>query len=105
VLSDSALEAVADRVGGLTRLQMLDVTDNRLAALPDAVAALRGLHVLYLGDNRLTELPPAVHPVPALAPVAAQLERRGCLVLWWPVSPRRRGRARRARPPAAARAA
>jgi len=43
---------------------------SRLAALPDAVAAL--LEKLDLRWN----------PLPALPAVAAQLERRGCFVLW-----------------------
>jgi Leucine-rich repeat (LRR) protein len=58
VLAGNGLTDLSGRIGGLTKLRMLDLGHNKLARLPEALGDLGGLTgFLYLHDNELTTLP------------------------------------------------
>ena len=48
------------RLGELSRLRVLELSDNSIDAVPPGVADLRHLRVLRLDGNRLTAVPPAL---------------------------------------------
>ncbi|MCX4964418.1 leucine-rich repeat domain-containing protein [Streptomyces sp. NBC_00654] len=57
-LADNAdLGAIGTRVGELTALEELDVSETGLTGLPESIGALQNLRVLDISGNRFMELP------------------------------------------------
>jgi internalin A len=56
-LRNMGLTELPESLGGLARLQSLDLSHNGLTALPESLGQLTQLQSLNLGNNRLTPLP------------------------------------------------
>jgi len=59
-LRDRRLASLPESIGGLPRLESLDLSYNVLEALPDAIGDLSGLRRLLLRNNRLRRLPESI---------------------------------------------
>ncbi|MEQ1745180.1 MAG: leucine-rich repeat domain-containing protein [Saprospiraceae bacterium] len=64
-LDNNRLVIIGRRIGELTNLEQLDLSQNYLGKIPDEIATLNKLTRLDLGNNRLRELP-GVWRLPAL---------------------------------------
>src|SRR5690349_16567600 len=53
-------------LGGLTRLNQLDLTGNQLADLPESVGGLLALQSLYLDENRAATFPSSIEKLVSL---------------------------------------
>ena len=76
-LTDDQLESLPGEIDGLAKLRLLDVSQNKLASLPASLFGLPSLHTLLLGHNSLTDASfPAELPKPVL-PSLHQLDIAG----------------------------
>lgn len=53
-------QAIPDSIGGLQKLEELDISSNLLESLPDTIGLLLNLKILKLSGNKLNALPESI---------------------------------------------
>ncbi len=67
VLTDNAIAALPDAIGGCSKLQKLMLAGNRLSALPNSMTGLERLELLRLAANDFAALPGFLTGLPRLS--------------------------------------